>query len=168
MGILFIFVGNLKSAKIVYSLRNQSNFQLVEAFTGIMAGIRALVGLAFSGSIGMTFLVLACALPQYDNWFPFFMLAFYLLAPFPTVMSRRFADGSGNSTPCQEIAVFFTSVLIVSAFGLPIVLARAPIAMPVIQWGAAGLVITANIIVFLTILGFFLAFDNDNVDYSMW
>lgn len=37
-----------------------------------------------------------------------------------------------------------------------------------ILWGSAGLVITANIIVFITILGFFVAFDNDDVDYSMW
>lgn len=37
-----------------------------------------------------------------------------------------------------------------------------------IAWGSAGLVITANIIVFFTILGFFVAFDNDDVDYSMW
>lgn len=37
-----------------------------------------------------------------------------------------------------------------------------------ILWGAAGLTIAANIVVFATILGFFLAFDNDDVDYSMW
>nr|CAG4642936.1 EOG090X0J87 [Evadne anonyx] len=128
----------------------------------------ALVGLAFTGSIGMTFLVLACALPQFNNWWPFFLLAFYLVAPFPVVISRRYGDASGNSTPCQEMAVFLTAAIVISAFGLPIVLARAPLALPVIQWGAAGLVITANIIVFLTILGFFVAFDNDDVDYSMW
>jgi len=97
-----------------------------------MAGIRALVGLAFSGSIGMTFLVLACALPQFNNWWPFFLLAFYLIAPFPTIISRKYGDGTGNSTPCQEMAVFLTSVIVVSAFGLPIVLARAPIAAPVV------------------------------------
>nr|CAG4635199.1 EOG090X0J87 [Alona affinis] len=127
-----------------------------------------LIGLAFSGSIGMTFLVLACALPQYNNWWPFFMVAFYLLAPFPTVISRRYGDASGGTNPCKEFSLFFTSVLVVSAFGLPIILARAPLAAPVIAWGSAGLVITANVIVFLTIMGFFLAFDNDDVDYSMW
>nr|CAH0110296.1 unnamed protein product [Daphnia galeata]SVE76772.1 EOG090X0J87 [Daphnia longispina] len=116
----------------------------------------------------MTFLVLACALPQYSNWWPFFMVAFYLLAPFPIVISRRYGDGTGNTNPCREIALFITAILVVSAFGLPIILARAPQATPVIMWGSAGLVITANIIVFLTILGFFFAFDNDDVDYSMW
>nr|SVE75515.1 EOG090X0J87 [Daphnia dolichocephala] len=116
----------------------------------------------------MTFLVLACALPQYSNWWPFFMVAFYMLAPLPVIISRRYGDGTGNTNPCREIALFITAAIIVSAFSLPIVLARAPALMPVIAWGSAGLVITANIIVFLTILGFFLAFDNDDVDYSMW
>lgn len=134
------------------------------------------------------------------------MVAFYLLAPFPTVISRRYGDGTGNTNPCREIALFITAVIIVSAFGLPIILARAPEIEPVvcvfklqrlfiffvtflnlliklillcvrvfscelatqIKWGSAGLVITANIIVFFTIFGFFLAFDNDDVDYSMW
>nr|CAG4643633.1 EOG090X0J87 [Ilyocryptus agilis] len=115
----------------------------------------------------MTFLVLACALPQYSNWWPFFVIAFYLLAPFPTVIARRYGENAGNSSPCKEMATFITSIIVISAFGLPIVLARAP-TIPVIMWGSAGLVITANIIVFLTIFGFFLAFDNDDVDYSMW
>lgn len=67
-----------------------------------------------------------------SNWWPFFLLAFYLIAPFPTIISRKYGDGTGNSTPCQEMAVFLTSVIVVSAFGLPIVLARAPIAAPVV------------------------------------
>ncbi len=37
-----------------------------------------------------------------------------------------------------------------------------------IEWGAAGMSVTANIFVFMTIVGFFVAFDNDDVDYSMW
>ena len=37
-----------------------------------------------------------------------------------------------------------------------------------IQWGAAGLVFTGNIVMFLTIFGFFVAFDNEDFDYSSW
>ena len=59
------------------------------------------------------------------------MLAFYLVAPFPTVISRRYGDDSG-SNPCREMSVFLTAAIVVSAFGLPIVLARAPIALPVV------------------------------------
>ena len=37
-----------------------------------------------------------------------------------------------------------------------------------IAGGACGLVLTANAIMFLTILGFFIAFDGDDVQYSVW
>jgi len=37
-----------------------------------------------------------------------------------------------------------------------------------IEGGACGLVITANAVMFLTILGFFIAFDSDDVAYSVW
>lgn len=38
-----------------------------------------------------------------------------------------------------------------------------------IDWGSCGLVMTGNIVMFLTILGFFLAFDNeDGFEYSTW
>nr|CAG4652329.1 EOG090X0J87 [Triops cancriformis] len=116
----------------------------------------------------MTFLVLACALPQFDNWWPFFVIAFYVLAPLPSIIAKRYNDDMGSSNPCKELSIFFTTAIIISAFGLPIVLARAPALVPVIHWGACGLVIAANIVVFLTIMGFFIAFDNDESDYSMW
>lgn len=61
------------------------------------------------------------------------MVAFYLLAPFPTVLSRRLS-GDSSTNPCREIAIFITSVIIISAFGLPIVLARAPEAAPVVTY----------------------------------
>nr|CAG4645947.1 EOG090X0J87 [Lynceus sp. MCZ IZ 141354] len=115
----------------------------------------------------MTFLVLACALPQFQNWWPFFVIAFYLLAPLPTVIARRCTEDSGSS-PSKEFGLFLTTGLVISAFALPLVLARSPSNAAVIAWGAAGLVTAANIVVFLTILGFFIAFDNEDVDYSMW
>ncbi|XP_076340149.1 leptin receptor gene-related protein-like isoform X2 [Tachypleus tridentatus] len=141
---------------------------MLVAHNTIMAGIKGLVALAFSGSVGMTFLFLACALPEFNNWWPFFVIVFYILAPFPTIISRRFTDDMGSSSACKELCIFITTGIVISSFGLPVVLARAPLGQPVIQWGACGLVLTGNVVVFLTILGFFLAFDNDEVDYSMW
>merc|ERR1712076_246360 len=142
--------------------------------------VKSLVALAFSGSIGLLFLFLACALPQFNNWYPFTVVIFYLLSPLPTLIAKRSADDSSSSNPCRELAWFLTTGIVVSAFALPIVLARAPVAVTpapsppnntttpsptpepttVIDGGACGLVLTANSVMFLTILGFFIAFDS--------
>lgn len=133
-----------------------------------MAGIKALVGLAFAGSIGMTFVILACALPQYKLWWPFFVVLFYVLAPIPTLMARRFTEHQGSSNACMEAAIFITMGLIVSSFALPIVLARAPYGDPTIEKGACYLTLAGNVVVYLTLLGFFIAFDQEDADYNMW
>merc|ERR1712055_384848 len=160
-----------------------------------MAGVKALVALAFSGSIGLLFLFLACALPQFNNWIPFTVVIFYLISPIPTLIAKRSGEDSSGSNPCRELAWFLTTGIVVSAFALPIVLARAPVAVTpapippnsttttppsnttpdpsgqfttVIDGGACGLVLTANSVMFLTILGFFIAFDSEDVEYSVW
>merc|ERR1712147_549856 len=164
-------------------------------YTENMAGVKTLVALAFTGSIGLLFLFLACALPQFNNWYPFTVVIFYLLSPLPTLIAKRHSDDS-SSNPCKELAWFLTTGIVVSAFALPIVLARAPVTVTpaplppnstttttpgtnttpqpslqtttVIDGGACGLVLTANSVMFLTILGFFIAFDSEDVEYSVW
>jgi len=134
-----------------------------------MAGIKALVTLAFAGSIGMTFLILGCALPAYKVWWPLIVVIFYLLSPIPTLLARRYSENTGSpSSAYLELAIFVTMGFVVSSFALPIVLARSPVKEPVIQWGACYLTLTGNIIVYLTIIGFFIAFDQEDSDYSMW
>ncbi|KAM9322583.1 leptin receptor gene-related protein [Pholidichthys leucotaenia] len=126
-----------------------------------MAGIKALVGLSFTGAIGLTFLLLGCALEHYGVYWPMFVLIFYLLSPIPTFISRRLTDESESSSACRELAYFLTTGIVVSAFGLPIILARKG----VILWGACGLVMTGNAVIFLTIFGFFVVFGGDD-DFS--
>ena len=68
-----------------------------------------------------------------------------------------------------QFCYFLTTGIVLSAFALPLVLARAPSGKDghVIEWGAASLVVTGNIVMFLTILGFFIAFDTeDGFEYS--
>ncbi|XP_020504555.1 leptin receptor gene-related protein [Labrus bergylta] len=131
-----------------------------------MAGIKALVGLSFSGAIGLTFLLLGCALEQYEAYWPLFVLIFYILSPIPTFISRRLSDDAdASSNACRELAYFITTGIVVSSFGLPIVLARKSI----IQWGACGLVMTGNAVIFLTIFGFFVVFGGgDDFSWEQW
>lgn len=80
-------------------------------------------------------------------------------------MARRYnSSGMGPSNSCQELAVFLTMGILISAFGFPIILARRE----VIATSACWYVVGGNIVVFLTIAGFFLTFGSEDVDYSMW
>merc|ERR1711973_619754 len=86
------------------------------------------------------------------------------------MLARRHSEDAA-SNPCRELAYFVTTGIVISAFALPIVLARAEVTVspstpapdtvtttisPVITGGACGFVLTANAIMFLTILGFFI------------
>ncbi|XP_077131494.1 leptin receptor overlapping transcript-like 1 [Ranitomeya variabilis] len=131
-----------------------------------MAGIKALISLSFGGAIGLMFLMLGCALPQYSQYLPLFVLFFYVLAPIPYCIAKRVVDDTdAASNACKELAIFLTTGIVVSAFGLPIVFARANL----IRWGACALVLTGNTVIFSTILGFFLVFgNNDDFSWQQW
>merc|ERR1711872_1077123 len=71
----------------------------------------------------------SCALPQFNNWIPFTVVIFYLISPIPTLIAKRRGEDSSGSNPCRELAWFLTTGIVVSAFALPIVLSRAPVAV---------------------------------------
>ncbi|XP_069835513.1 leptin receptor gene-related protein [Dendropsophus ebraccatus] len=131
-----------------------------------MAGIKALVALSFSGAIGLTFLMLGCALETYKSYWPLFVLIFYFISPIPYLIATRVSDDTdAASSACKELAYFFTTGIVVSAYGLPIILAR----ISVILWGACGLVLAGNTVIFVTILGFFLVFGRgDDFSWEQW
>ncbi|MCL4144316.1 UNVERIFIED_CONTAM: hypothetical protein GTU68_019839 [Idotea baltica] len=101
-----------------------------------------------------------------SNWWPFFIVSFYILAPVPIFISRKLETEATSLS--RSLAHFLTSGIVISAFALPLVLARSPSDQPVINWSACWLAITGNIFVFVTIFGFILASDEENVEYSMW
>lgn len=96
-----------------------------------------------------------------------------MLAPLPTLFGRRADSGDLNSSSAlKEFCYFVTTGIVLSAFALPLVLARAPAGEKgedtVIEAGAAALVMTGNVVMFLTIFGFFVAFDGEDFEYSTW
>ncbi|XP_075676753.1 leptin receptor overlapping transcript-like 1 isoform X1 [Dermatophagoides pteronyssinus] len=128
-----------------------------------MAGLKELVVLAFLGSVGMTLVILSCASPTFGAvWWPFFVVIFYFLSPIPVLIANRYMENTNvYSSAAKDVALFFTAIIVISAYGLPIVLARAPPENPTIVPGACVLVLLGNTVVFLTILGFFFSFTND-------
>ncbi|KAB0348313.1 hypothetical protein FD754_013170 [Muntiacus muntjak] len=63
-----------------------------------MAGVKALVALSVSGAIGLTFLMLGCALEDYATY-----------------------DSDATSIACRELAYFFTTGIVAPAFGFPVI-----------------------------------------------
>eukprot|EP00045_Choanoeca_perplexa_P020415 m.4305 g.4305 ORF g.4305 m.4305 type:complete len:130 (+) comp6845_c0_seq1:176-565(+) len=123
-------------------------------------GMTAICGLSFFFTMGMLMLVLACALPEYDNFYPMLVLLTYFFTPIPTVIARRSASGyslDGGSDWVGDVALFFTSAFVVSGFGIPLVLLRAN----QIEYGAAGLVCGGNAVIYATIGAFFYLSNDD-------
>lgn len=61
-----------------------------------------------------------------SQYWPLFVLFFYILSPIPYCIARRLVDDTdAMSNACKELAIFLTTGIVVSAFGLPVVFARA-------------------------------------------
>ncbi|VDL76724.1 unnamed protein product [Nippostrongylus brasiliensis] len=91
-----------------------------------------------------------------------FVVIFYILAPIPLLISRYYDDGMRETDVCFEFALFVTTVIIVSAFALPGVLAHTG----KIKVMAMLLANTGSIVTFLTILAYFYLHRED--DLSSW
>lgn len=62
-----------------------------------------------------------------SNWWPTFVIIFYVISPIPIAIGRRCAPDSysmRDTSPCADLMWFITSVIVVSAFGLPAVMHR--------------------------------------------
>ncbi|XP_031636944.1 leptin receptor gene-related protein-like [Contarinia nasturtii] len=110
----------------------------------------------------MTLVILACALPPYNLWWPSFVILFYIFSVIPTLIIKRSMQSALFGPSYVDLSIFLTMGFIVSSFGLPIVLVRCGI----ILLGASVLTICGNIVVYLTIFGYFLFLDPDETTYG--
>ena len=61
-----------------------------------------------------------------------FVLICYVLCPIPSLVARRTDMDSGSSL-LSEICLFITAFIVTSAYGLPVILAHAPLGAPVVS-----------------------------------
>ena len=83
------------------------------------------------------------------------MVIFYVLSPIPVLFSRRCITDSYMSDPyngrCVEFSAFLTSIIVISAYALPVVMAHTPLDAPLIKWSSAAFIFAGNTIIFTTI-----------------
>eukprot|EP00052_Salpingoeca_macrocollata_P001025 m.23406 g.23406 ORF g.23406 m.23406 type:complete len:131 (-) comp11043_c0_seq1:58-450(-) len=124
-----------------------------------MGEFKGICLLSFMATMGFLLVVLGCALPQYDNWNPLFVIFTYVLTPLPIMIAKRRGDGFGDeASVALEVALFMTAALVLSGFGIPLVLWHHGN----IEGGAAGLTIAGNAVIFLSILAYSKFFNGDD------
>jgi len=130
-----------------------------------------LVVMALTAALGIVLLFLGCALHFPDpsgpgalgvSWWGLFVLPFYLLSPIPLAIARKCLSedylSPESSNLLHEVCYFLSACIVVSGFGLPVVLARQHI----IQLGSAGLIAGANLFVFATVYSYFVFFGRED------
>lgn len=140
--------------------------------------LTGLVVLSFLATGGSTLLVLGCALANY-NWWPIFVVIFYVLSPIPFILTRTCNRGNdymsdSYSGRAIELCAFLTSVLVISAYALPTVMAHVPIPVdskpdiqPIIKWSSAGFIYAGNTVIFSTIFIFMRSIMSED-NYGGW
>jgi len=115
-------------------------------------------------AVGFLLIILSCAL--WSNWFPLLVALIFVLAPLPNALfshcgSDEFAASYENSGPI-DFGRFITSIVVVSGFALPIVLAHSGIIHP----NASAMSIVGGGLVYGTIQAYAAAFKQDESDYD--
>lgn len=114
----------LRLCSVSVSQWKSSNFTIISIFFYCSLLISAVL-ICF----GMTFIILACAIPQPKLFYPFFVFIFYLLSIIPVIIARRVTPNN-DTNPRSEFALFLAAGFVLSAFALPIVLARVGTVSP--------------------------------------
>ncbi|KAJ2353690.1 Vacuolar protein sorting-associated protein 55 [Coemansia erecta] len=114
----------------------------------------AIVGLSVCLAAGFLLSILSCAL--YGNWWPLVVVFTYAVAPLPNAIFGRYVSAdplADVSSSVADFGRFLTSMLVVSGFGLPVVLSHAGIitSMAMFMSISGGVLVYGTIIVYSTL-----------------
>ncbi|TFK42561.1 vacuolar protein sorting 55 superfamily protein [Crucibulum laeve] len=128
------------------------------------AGLRTVILLSFVLALGFLLIILSCAL--WSNWLPLIVALTFVLAPLPNALfahcgSDEFSSNYEGSGPV-DLGRFITSMIVVTGFALPIVLAHSDVIDP----KACAMSIAGGGLVYGTILAYSAAFKQEDSDYD--
>ncbi|GJE90815.1 vacuolar protein sorting 55 protein [Phanerochaete sordida] len=128
------------------------------------AGLKTVILLSFVLAVGFLMIILSCAL--WSNWLPLLVALIFVLAPLPNAL---FAHCGGDDFTADyegsgpvDLGRFLTSIVVVTGFALPLVLAHSEIIRP----GACAMSIIGGSLVYGTILAYSAAFKQDESDFD--
>lgn len=128
------------------------------------AGLKTVILLSFVLAVGFLMIILSCAL--WSNWLPLLVALIFVLAPLPNAL---FAHCGGDDFTADyegsgpvDLGRFLTSIVVVTGFALPLVLAHSEIIRP----AACAMSIIGGSLVYGTILAYSAAFKQDESDFD--
>ncbi|KAF5357926.1 hypothetical protein D9756_001555 [Leucocoprinus leucothites] len=128
------------------------------------AGLRTVILLSFVLAVGFLLIILSCAL--WSNWLPLLVALTFVLAPLPNALfshcgSDEFSSYEGGGGPV-DMGRFLTSLIVITGFALPIVLAHSGI----IDSKASAMSIVGGGLVYGTIIAYSAAFTQSESEYD--
>jgi len=125
----------------------------------------AVILLSFVLAVGFLLIILSCAL--WANWLPLLVALTFVLAPLPNALfshcgSDEFSSYENAGGGAVDLGRFLTSLIVVTGFALPIVLAHSGI----IDSKASAMSIVGGGLVYGTILAYSAAFTQAESDYD--
>ena len=128
------------------------------------AGLKTVILLSFVLALGFLLIILSCAL--FANWLPILVALTFVTAPLPNALfahcsSDDFSSDPGVGGPV-DLGRFITSIVVVTGFALPVVLAHAEVIKP----AACVMSIAGGALVYGTILAYTNTFKQDEDDFE--
>ncbi|KXN89240.1 Vacuolar protein sorting-associated protein 55 [Leucoagaricus sp. SymC.cos] len=123
----------------------------------------AVILLSFVLAVGFLLIILSCAL--WSNWLPLLVALTFVLAPLPNaVFSHCGSDELSyeSSGGPVDMGRFLTSIIVVTGFAFPIILAHSGI----IDSGASAMSIIGGGLVYGTIIAYSAAFNQAETEYD--
>ncbi|TDL27498.1 vacuolar protein sorting 55 [Rickenella mellea] len=127
------------------------------------AGLKTVILLSFVLAVGFLLIILSCAL--WSNWLPLLVALTFVVAPLPNALfshcgSDDFSTENEGSGPV-DLGRFITSLIVVTGFALPLILAHAEVIKP----AACIMSIIGGGLVYGTILAYTAAFKQDTEEF---
>ncbi|EJD06036.1 vacuolar protein sorting 55 [Fomitiporia mediterranea MF3/22] len=123
------------------------------------AGLKTVILLSFVLAVGFLLIILSCAL--FKNWLPLLVALTFVVAPLPNAIfahcgSDDFSTDGEASGPV-DLGRFITSMIVVTGFALPLILAHSEIIHP----AACVMSIIGGGLVYGTILAYTATFSQE-------